>query len=112
MCYHRCMIRVYVISSAKGFSQSIKAKLQKRDANGRFSKPHQNHPLVSFYYPMRETPWNSKLRQVRLISATATHLTGLEVTKVGSKYKYQFKKFLQPKVSEFKVQEFNPASMS
>lgn len=105
-------MRIYVISSAKGFSQSIKAKLQKREKNGRFAKPHQNHPLVSFYYPMSEMPWNSKLRQVRLIAATPTHLVGLEVTKVGTKTKYQFKKFLQPKVSEFKVQEFNPASVS
>lgn len=109
------MLVIYTISK---FSQSIKAKLQKRDRKGRFAKPLPKakdvakNPLVTFYYPMSSQPWNSKLRQVRLISATPTHITGLEITSEGGKQNYRYKKFLQPKVSEFKVQEFNPASMS
>ena len=115
MCYHVCMLVIYTI---RQFSQSLKAKLQKRDRKGRFAKPLpkpsdvEKNPLVTFYYPMSDQPWNSKLRQVRLISATSTHITGLEMTKVGNRTRYQFKKFCQPKVSEFKVQAFNPTSMS
>jgi hypothetical protein len=105
------MITVYTI---KAFSRSIRAKLQKRDRKGRFSKrlptakQVEKNPLATFLYPMSDQPWNSRLRYVRVISATPTHITGLERTNG----KWQFKKFLQAKASDFRMQEFNPASMS
>lgn len=105
------MITVYTL---KAFSRSIRAKLQKRSSNGRFAKRTptvkqvEKNPLASFFYPMSDQPWNSKLRFVRVISATPTHITGLEKTEG----KWQFKKFLQRKATEFRIQEFNPASMS
>jgi hypothetical protein len=105
------MITVYTI---KAFSRSIRAKLQKRDRKGRFSKrlptakQVEKNPLATFLYPMSDQPWNSRLRYVRVISATPTHITGLERTNG----KWQFKKFLQAKAHDFRMPEFNPASMS
>ena len=105
------MIIVYTLRS---FSRSVRAKLQKRNRNGQFAKrlptakQVEKNPLATFLYPMSDQPWNSRLRYVRVISATPTHITGLE--KQGGKW--QFKKFLQAKASEFRMQEFNPASMS
>ena len=74
-------------------------------------KPHtvEKNPLVSFYYPMSNTPWNSRKRLVRLISSTGTHFTGLEQQHDGG---FKFKKYLAPKATEFKVLEFNPQAMS
>lgn len=105
------MIIVYTI---RAFSKSIQAKLQKRDRKGRFAKPLpkprdvEQNPLATFYYPMSDQPWNSRKRLVRVISSTPTHLTGLE-HKDG---KWQYKKFLQSKATEFRMVSFNPASMS
>ena len=105
------MITIYTL---RQFTLSVKARLQKRDRKGRFSKPLptakqvEKNPLATFLYPMSDQPWNSRLRYVRVISATPTHITGLE--KQGSKWK--FKKFLQSKAHDFRMQEFNPASMS
>ena len=106
------MLVIYTIAQ---FSQSLKAKLQKRDRKGRFAKPMpkpsavEKNPMATFYYPMSDQPWNSRLRTVRVISATPTHLTGLERLKSG---KWQYKKFLQAKASGFKVASFNPKSMA
>lgn len=84
------MLVIYTIAQ---FSQSLKAKLQKLDHKGRFAKPLPKPSDVT--------------------TATSTHITGLEMTKgENGKTQYKFKKFLQPKVSEFKVQKFNPDSMS
>ena len=97
------------------FSQSLKAKLQKRDRKGRFAKPLpssrsvENNPLATFYYPMSSQPWNSRFRTVRVISANYQHLTGLERLDGD---KWQYKKFLQSKVSSFHIASFNPKSMS
>ena len=105
------MITVYTI---KAFSRSIRAKLQHRNRKGQFAKrlptakQVEKNPLATFLYPMSDQPWNSRLRYVRVISATPTHITGLERT--GGKWK--FKKFLQAKAHDFRMQEFNPASMS
>jgi len=104
-----------VIYTIRRFSQSLKAKLQKRDRKGRFTKPLpkpsdvEKNPLVSFFYPMSDQPWNSRQRTVRLISSTSTHFTGLERLGNG---KWKYKKFLQPKATQFKVVNFNPSSMS
>src|ERR1044071_6168628 len=87
------------------FSQKVQAKAKTKAAI-------EKNPLVTFFYPQSATPWNSSLRQVRLISATPTHLIGLEVLKVNGRTKYHYKKFCQPKVTSFKIQEFNPQSMS
>ena len=92
----------------------IKALKQPRLLDGKFAKPLpkpatvENNPLVTFFYPMSHEPWNSKSRVVRLISANPTHITGLESTGNGWKYK----KFLAPKATEFKVLSFNPKAMS
>ena len=59
------MITVYTL---KAFSRSIRAKLQKRDRHGRFAK----NPLATFFYPMSD-----RLRYVRVISATPTHITAM-----------------------------------
>lgn len=67
-------------------------------------------PLATFFYPMSTQPWNSRKRTVRLISATPTHIVGLEFQPETSKWK--FKKFLQEKATSFKVASFNPTSMS
>lgn len=108
------MLVIYTIAQ---FSQSLKAKLQKRDRKGRFAKPLptpkavEKNPLATFFYPMSETPWNSRLRTVRVISANDTHLTALEFRPETAK-RWQYKKFLQSKVRDFKLQSFNPKSMS
>lgn len=107
------MITIYSLK-VKKFSRSIRAKLQKRDRKGRFSrqlptaKQVEKNPLATFFYPMSSDPGYSRMRYVRVISATPTHITGLE----RSGGKWQFKKFLQAKATEFKMQEFNPKSMS
>jgi hypothetical protein len=106
------MLVIYTISK---FSQSIKAKLQKRDRKGRFARPLpkaadiKRNPLVSFFYPMSSRPCDSLMRTVRLISSTETHFTGLEKQADG---KWKYKKFLQPKATAFRVIQFNPKSMS
>ena len=93
---------------------SVKAKRQPRRLDGKFAKPLpkpatvENNPLVTFFYPMSHEPWNSKSRVVRLISANPTHITGLESTGNGWKYK----KFLATKAKEMKVMSFNPKAMS
>ena len=112
---------------ANRFKNSSKARKQPRSSDGRFvpsalmkdtykskpvaPKPHpvEKNPLVSFYYPMSNTPWNSRKRLVRLISSTGTHFTGLEQQHDGG---FKFKKYLAPKATEFKVLEFNPQAMS
>ena len=106
------MLVIYTIAK---FSQSVKAKLQKRDRKGRFAKPLpkpsavENNPLVQFDYPNSQNYGIPSTRTVRLISSTQTHFTGLEKLETG---KWKFKKFLQPKARQFKVLSFNPASMS
>lgn len=106
------MLVIYTISQ---FSQSLKAKLQKRDRKGRFAKPLpkpsavENNPLVRFDYPSSQNYGIPSTRTVRLISSTATHFTGLERLESG---KWKFKKFLQPKARNFSVLSFNPGSMS
>lgn len=74
---------------ANRFKNSAKARKQPRSSDGRFvpaallkdtykskpvGKPHtvEKNPLVSFYYPMSNTPWNSRKRLVRLISSTGS----------------------------------------
>jgi hypothetical protein len=105
------MIVIYTVSK---FSQSLKAKLQKRDRKGRFAKPLpkpsdvENNPLATFSYPMSEQPWNSRKRLVRLIAANPKYITGLEHR--DSKWKY--KKFLQAKATNFQIVSFNPSSVS
>jgi hypothetical protein len=93
---------------------SLKAKLQPRRKDGRFATPApkpaalEKNPLVAFDYPRSDAPWISKTRIVRLISTTATHITGLE--QVGDSWK--FKKFLKPKAKSMQVLSFNPGAMS
>jgi len=93
----------------------IKAKRQPRRKDGRFAKPLPNlttvaktNPLVAFDYPRSDAPWIIKPRIVRLISTTATHITGLE--QVGQGWKY--KKFLKPKAKSFQILSFNPQAMA
>jgi hypothetical protein len=113
------MKKIIVYSSAKfhglvNAKLSLKAKRQPRRKDGRFAKPLpkpatvENNLMVQFFYPMSNEPLTSKLRQVRLISSTATHFTGME--RVGDKWK--FKKYLAPKARGFRIVSFNPQSMS
>ena len=51
----------------------------------------KNVTIVEFTY-------NWKARRVQLISLDAKYLTGLEITREGSRYNYQFKKYLRYKV--------------
>ena len=96
---------------------SLKARRQKRNRNGRFAKPIptakqvEKNPMVRFFYPSSKTGLNT-WRTVRLISATSKYLVGLEVKTEGTKIKYNYKKFCQPKVGNFSLLEFNPKSMS
>ena len=68
----------------------------------------EKNPLVTFDYPKSDAPWQIWQRCVRLISADATHYTGLEQTSKGWKYK----KFLASKARHFKVVSFNSMAMS
>ena len=109
------MKKIIVYSSAKfhglvNAKLSLKAKRQPRRKDGRFAKPAsvENNLMVQFFYPMSNEPLTSKLRQVRLISSTATHFTGME--RVGDKWK--FKKYLARKARGFRIVSFNPQSMS
>jgi|ERR1035437_1802755 hypothetical protein len=105
-----------IIYTVRSFSQSLKAKLQKRDRKGRFAKrlptatQIEKNPLATFFYPMSDQPWNSRKRTVRVISATPRYITGLEFQPETSKWK--FKKFLQQKATQFRMASFNPSSMS
>ena len=87
------------------FSNKVRAKAKTKAAV-------EKNPLVSFRYPKSKEPWNPTSRKVRLISANPKHLVGLEIIKVGDRTKYQYKKFSQDKVALFKLEEFNPESMS
>lgn len=108
MCYIKSM------NTISQFSQSLKAKLQKRDRKGRFAKPLptskqvEKNPLATFFYPMSDQPWNSRKRLVAVISVNPKYITGLEHQ--GGKWKY--KKFLQDKAQEFQIVSFNPSLMS
>ena len=94
---------------------SVKAKLQPRRKDGRFAKPLLkpasviNNPMVTFFYPPSNKPWQSRRRTLRLISAKGPHYVGLELMPDN---KWHYKKFLKAKADEFEVVEFNPASMS
>lgn len=68
----------------------------------------EKNPLVTFDYPKSDAPWQIWHRCVRLISADATHYTGLEQTPKGWKYK----KFLTSKARHLKVVSFNTMAMS
>jgi hypothetical protein len=68
----------------------------------------EKNPLVTFDYPKSDAPWQIWQRCVRLISADATHYTGLEQTSKGWKYK----KFLASEARHFKVVSFNSMAMS
>ena len=108
---------IIVYSNKKSFETAMKsqnAKKQPRLKNGRFAKPLpkesdlKNSPVVSFSYPRSNAPWNLKDRTVRLISANATHITGLEQTNGGWKYK----KFCANKMRHFNIVSFNEKAMS
>ena len=92
------MITIYVFHS----------RVQKRAAR---TLAIRKNPLVKFFYPSSKTGLVVP-REVRLISATSTHIVGLEVTKVNERTKYHFKKFLQAKATQFRMASFNPTSMS
>lgn len=51
----------------------------------------KNVTIVEFTY-------NWKSRRVQLISLDSGYLTGLEITREGSRYNYQFKKYLRYKI--------------
>ena len=70
----------------------------------------RKNPLVRFFYPSSKDGLLVP-REVRLISATPTHIVGLEVTKNENKTRYHFKKFCQTKAIGFRMMEFNPNSM-
>lgn len=95
------MITVYV------FSNRVRAKATA-------SAAVRKNPLVTFNYPSSKHGGIPVERRVWLISSTATHFTGLEQTAggKGGGTKYRYKKFLQNRATGFRVQQFNPASMS
>jgi|FAXJ01.1.fsa_nt_gi hypothetical protein len=106
---------IIIYSASVKYSHSLKAKYQERASNGRFAKPKptvkqvEKNPLATFFYPMSDQPWNSMKRTVRVIAATALHITGLEQQDSG---RWKYKKFLQSKATHFQVVSFNPKSMS
>ena len=101
------MKKIIVYSSAK-FHGLVNAKLSLKAKPLPKPATVENNLMVQFFYPMSNEPLTSKLRQVRLISSTATHFTGME--RVGDKWK--FKKYLAPKARGFRIVSFNPQSMS
>lgn len=104
------MITVFVFTNRT--RKSTKAKVQQAKAKAKASAVAGN-PLVSFYYPMSKTPWNSMRRYVRLISANQKYILGLEVTaKPDGGQSYAFKKFLAAKATNMSLVEFAPQSMS
>jgi hypothetical protein len=108
---------IVIYTAVRAFSQSLKAKLQKRTCDGRFAKPIptvkavEKNPLVRFYYPSSKTGLNT-WRTVRLISATSKYVVGLEITQGKDKPHYQYKKFSREKAGNFSLLEFSPDSMS
>jgi hypothetical protein len=66
------------------------------------------NPLVSFYYPMSDQPWNSRQRHVRVIGTNNKYLIGLEI---GLDNTFKFKKFLKPKITRMELLEFSPESV-
>ena len=115
-CYHRYMLKIIYMPVVQ-YSHSLKAKYQKRNLNGRFSKPLptarqvEKNPMVKFFYPSSKTG-QLQHRVVRLISATPDYMVGLEIISDQAKTRYRYKKFCQSKVQHFRLVEFNPKSMS
>jgi len=68
--------------------------------------PVKKNPLVTFVYPHSHTGI-PRMRLVRLIGANHRYFIGLDVND-----KNRFKKFLRSKGSNFRLQEFNPESIS
>lgn len=58
---------------------------------GRKATSKKNVTIVEFTY-------NWKSRRVQLISLDSQYLIGLEITREGSRYNYQFKKYLRYKI--------------
>jgi len=58
--------------------------------------PTDNLPVVSFYYPRITGKWDGDPRKVKVISATKTHITGLEILPDG---KHQFKMFRRDRIT-------------
>jgi len=75
------------------FWRARKATVTPRVATPTPAKPttKKNVTIVEFTY-------NGKRRRVQLISLDRQYLTGLEITREGSRYKYQFKKYLRYKI--------------
>ena len=87
------------------FSGYVRAKALRN------SRAIERSPLVTFDYPSSITG-ELVFRVVSLISATGSYITGLERTVKNEHPRYQFKKFCQSRIRQFKVVSFNPAAMS
>lgn len=75
------------------------------------AKAIENNPLVSFRY-VKNDSWCVPIRTVRLISANAKYLWGLEMKRNDEgKMKYLPKRFLRSNVREFTFLKFNTPSM-
>ncbi len=88
------------------FSSQVRAKVSKAAVG--------KNPLITFNYPSSKYDGYLLSRRVWLISSNATHFTGLE-QKAGGKgggTKYQYKKFLCAKATDFRLLSFNPEAMS
>jgi hypothetical protein len=60
--------------------------------------PTPAQPTAKKNVTIVEFTYNWKSRRVQLISLDSQYLTGLEITREGSRYSYQFKKYLRYKI--------------
>jgi len=60
--------------------------------------PTPAQPTTKKNVTIVEFTYNWKSRRVQLISLDSQYLTGLEITREGSRYSYQFKKYLRYKI--------------
>jgi len=101
------MITVFVFKGKHQVSvQHVTAEKRKR-VKAKKVHPVDKNPRVLFFYPQSKTPWNSQLRNVRVIGANDKYLIGLEISD-----KNRFKKFLKSKITDLQLQEFAPESVN
>ena len=75
--------------------------------NDDWSKRPVQSPLVQFKYPVKDSPWQFKIRSLRLIGANSEYLIGLDLDN-----EFKFKKFLRKKIwDSVNVVEFNPSAV-
>lgn len=101
------MITVFVFGGKKSLSVTPKSVGKLERARAKKQHPVEKNPRMSFYYPISDTPWNSSLRDVRVIAVNEKYVVGLQIND-----KNRFKRFLKKRMTNVQLTEFNPLAAS